>query len=58
MTHDADDGHVWHEKIFSSMKLKCCMNCGFVKNEDQPNKPCPGPVCVGLRTPPPLERAE
>jgi hypothetical protein len=47
-----DDGHVWHERIFSSMKIKCCMNCGFIKNEDQPNKPCPGPVFVGLRTQP------
>jgi len=42
-------GHVWHEKVFSSMKLKVCMNCGFLLNEDQPNKPCPGPVSVGLR---------
>src|SRR5690606_7984224 len=35
--------------VFSSMKLKVCMNCGFLLNEDQPNKPCPGPVSVGLR---------
>lgn len=46
---EAEDGHIWHERVFSSMKLKCCMNCGFVKNEDQPNQPCPGPVYVGLR---------
>lgn len=45
-----DGGHVWHEKVFSSMKINCCMNCGFIKNEDQPNKPCPGPIRVGLRT--------
>ncbi len=44
-----EDGHIWHEKVFSSMKIKCCMNCGFIKNEDQPNKPCPGPIGVGLR---------
>lgn len=43
-----DDGHVWHEKVFSSMQIKCCMNCGFIKN-DRGNKVCPGPVMVGLR---------
>lgn len=45
-----ENGHVWHEKIFSSMQIKCCMNCGFIRNEKQPNKPCPGPIGVGLRT--------
>ena len=44
-----ENGHVWHERIYGSMQIKCCMNCGFIKNEQQPNKPCPGPVVVGLR---------
>lgn len=46
-----EDGHFWHPRIFGSMKIKCCMNCGFIKNEDQPNKPCPGLVRVELRAP-------
>lgn len=48
MMHDADGVHIWHDKIFSSMKLKCCMNCGFIKNDDKPNKLCPGPIGVEL----------
>jgi len=46
---DGENGHVWHDRVFSSMKIKCCMNCGFIKNEDQMNKPCPGPIGAGLR---------
>jgi len=46
---EGENGHVWHDRVFSSMKIKCCMNCGFIKNEDQMNKPCPGPIGVGLR---------
>ncbi len=49
VTPTDDAGHIWHEKVYSSMHLLCCMNCGFVKNLDQPNKPCPGPVYVGTR---------
>lgn len=41
--------HLWHEKIFDSMKINCCMRCGFIKNENKPNKPCLGWVRVGLR---------
>lgn len=44
-----DGGHIWHERVFASMQVKCCMNCGFIKNETQPNKPCPGPIGVSLR---------
>ncbi|KEA07179.1 hypothetical protein [Rhizobium rhizogenes] len=44
-----DNGHLWHERVFSSMQLKCCMMCGFIKNEDQPNKACPGFVAVEVR---------
>jgi len=53
-TVDTENGHIWHEKIFSSMAIKCCMNCGFIKNENQPNAPCPGPIGVEVRsiTPP------
>jgi len=47
-------GHVWHERIYSSIyssrRIMCCMNCGFIKNPDRPNKPCPGPVGVELGT--------
>ena len=46
---EGENGHVWHDRVFSSMKIKCCMNCGFIKNEDQPNKPCPGPIGVEPR---------
>ena len=56
--HDADGGHIWHDKVFSSMKIKCCMNCGFIKNGDRPNKPCPGPIHVELRAPTPETRAD
>ena len=31
------------------MRIMCCMNCGFIKNPDKPNKPCPGPIGVELR---------
>jgi len=44
-----ENGHVWHERVFASMKVKCCVNCGFIKNYDKPNKPCPGPVSVSVR---------
>lgn len=46
-----DNGHIWHERVFASMQIRCCMNCGFIKNEDKPNKPCPGPIGVSLREP-------
>lgn len=49
MTENTDNGHIWHEKVFSSMRIRCCMNCGFILNENQPNKPCPGPIKVGPR---------
>ena len=42
-------GHVWHERIYSSMRIMCCMNCGFIKNPEKPNKQCPGPIGVELR---------
>jgi rubrerythrin len=45
-----DGGHEWHERVFASMKLRVCMNCGFILNEDKPNKPCPGVVRVELRS--------
>ena len=45
-----ETGHVWHEKVYSSMRILCCMNCGFIKNEEKPNKPCPGPIGVSLRS--------
>jgi hypothetical protein len=48
----SEDGHIWHERIFSSMKINCCMNCGFIKNEGKPNKQCPGPIGVSLREDP------
>lgn len=44
-----DQGHVWHEKVFASMHLLCCMNCGFIKNPNKPNAKCPGPVAVEVR---------
>lgn len=44
-----DTGHIWHERVYASMKLLVCMNCGFIKNPDKPNKPCPGPIRVELR---------
>jgi len=53
-----DNGHIWHERVFASMQIRCCMNCGFIKNEDQPNKPCPGPIGVELRNPSPVPRVE
>lgn len=43
--YDCSDGHVWHDRTFASMNLRCCVNCGFIKNED---KPCPGPIGVTL----------
>lgn len=43
--------HLWHERVFSSMKIKCCMRCGFIENQDKPNKPCPGYVFVTTRAP-------
>lgn len=46
---ESENGHIWHERIFSSMQIKCCMNCGFIKNENKPNKPCPGQIGVSLR---------
>lgn len=45
-----DTGHIWHEKVYSSMRIMCCMNCGFIKNEGKTNKPCPGPIGVSLRS--------
>ena len=47
--NEEDDGHVWHDRVFESMNVRCCMNCGFIKNEHKPNKPCPGPIGVTLR---------
>ena len=44
-----DQGHVWHEKVFASMHLLCCMNCGFIKNPNKPNAKRPGPVAVEVR---------
>lgn len=37
--------HRWHTRL----NLICCRDCGFVMNMDRPNKPCKGPVKVGLR---------
>lgn len=51
MTDLSGVDHVWHERIFGSMQNKCCMNCGFILNNDKPNKPCPGPISVKLRRP-------
>lgn len=44
-----EQGHEWHERVFTSMRIKCCVKCGFIKNEDRPNRRCPGWVTVGLR---------
>lgn len=44
-----EQGHIWHQKVFNSMKILCCMNCGFIRNEHKPNRPCPGPVRVEPR---------
>lgn len=39
------ESHDW----FRRFGLTCCKRCGFVKRADGGNKPCPGPVRVGLR---------
>lgn len=39
--------HFWHERF----GLTCCKKCGMVRRADDKNKPCRGPVRVGLRTP-------
>ena len=37
--------HDW----FQRFGLTCCKRCGVVQRADGQNKPCPGPVRVGLR---------
>lgn len=37
--------HLWHERF----GLTCCKRCGIVRRADDQNKPCPGPVRLGLR---------
>ena len=46
---DEPKEHLWHDRVFASMNIRCCMRCGFIQNEDKPNKPCPGWVRVGTR---------
>jgi hypothetical protein len=38
-------GHVW----FKRFGLICCKQCGIVRRADGKNKPCPGPVRLGIR---------
>jgi hypothetical protein len=37
--------HLWTHRF----GLTCCKRCGIVRRRDRTNKPCPGPVRVGLR---------
>jgi hypothetical protein len=37
--------HLWFERF----GLTCCKRCGIVKRRVGENKPCPGPVRIGLR---------
>lgn len=37
--------HSW----FQRFGLICCKQCGIVRRADDKNKPCPGPVRLGLR---------
>lgn len=39
------NGHHWIERF----NLVCCRDCGFVRRADDQNKPCKGPVGVGIR---------
>lgn len=49
--------HVWFEKKFIAFPkpLTCCRLCGIIKRADGKNKPCRGPVKVGLRDQPSME---
>ena len=38
--------HDWHLRF----GLTCCKACGIVRRADGKNKPCPGPVRIGLRS--------
>jgi hypothetical protein len=40
-----DRQHLWHKRF----GLTCCKACGIVRRADGRNKPCPGPVRLGLR---------
>lgn len=42
--------HQWRVREFSAVTLECCDVCGMVKNLDQPNAPCRGPVKVGPKS--------
>lgn len=37
--------HLWFERF----GLTCCKRCGIVRRRVGLNKPCPGPVRIGLR---------
>lgn len=39
------NGHHWIERF----NLVCCRDCGFIRRTDDQNKPCQGPVGVGIR---------
>ena len=42
------NGHTW-TKGFLGLGIESCMDCGYVRREDDQNKPCRGPVRVGPR---------
>lgn len=45
--------HKWH--FPAGIEYECCRDCGIVRRADDRNRPCIGPVRVGLRHHEPLK---
>jgi hypothetical protein len=45
--------HKWFRP--EQIDYDCCQDCGIVRRADDRNRPCPGPVSVGLRFDRPLK---
>lgn len=42
------NGHHWI-KYRSTRTILCCRDCGFIRRQDDQNKPCKGVAAVGPR---------